>query len=557
MIQNNVCNKLKKMKLPSYLIGMVLFITLFVIVCANSYHKKIMNKEKYSDLSSFSSRLLTIHNESIEEIRKLHLEIEKLKEGVESIECDAGTETICPSNCDIYSYFSYNNSNYTDEDQLKSTNSNDHCVNNPCATFEYTYHVGLSNCPDQDDDESRVFTITDTTLCGDSCGPGGPGGGTGGGTGGPGDGPGGGTGGGTGGPGDDGPGGQDDGQGGLGDYDSCTFSTYFEYNDNQYDTQDKWDSQLSNICSSNLCSNISYSLNTDYTNCPENLSNISTQLTHKCDDPSCSLYCEEATKYATINEDEPVNQYDSLEDLKNNVCTFSNLFYNGNSTTINYQQIDGSNCDGQFIENSSTECNVVFSNFCSNYIQCRNQRYNLEYVFDNESYADSNELKQSVCQESNFNKCDDIIRIKYTTELSECINSNDDGYYEKMNEFAQMGFWCDDMCKFHQPRTSNCVGLDSEYYFDINGTINDREGLSRSYSNITRSNAIEQYSRDICNIVDSYDNKDVCDSNVRFTMFGYSNDKCDDNPVKYSLVYSGVDWVDDPTIFTYCPHQCV
>ena len=73
------------MKLPSYLIGMVLFITLFVIVCANSYHKKIQNKEKYSDLSSFSRRLLTIHDGSIEEIRKLHVEIKKLESGLKPV----------------------------------------------------------------------------------------------------------------------------------------------------------------------------------------------------------------------------------------------------------------------------------------------------------------------------------------------------------------------------------------------------------------------------------------------------------------------------------------
>jgi hypothetical protein len=115
------------MKLPSYLIGMVLFITFLFIVCANSYHKKIQHKEKYSDLSSFSKRLLTIHDGSIQEIRKLHKEIKELKEGVESIECDAGTTT-CPSNCDIYSYFSYNSSNYDNEDELKRTNSNAHCT---------------------------------------------------------------------------------------------------------------------------------------------------------------------------------------------------------------------------------------------------------------------------------------------------------------------------------------------------------------------------------------------------------------------------------------------
>ena len=202
---------------------------------------------------------------------------------------------------------------------------------------------------------------------------------------------------------------------------------------------------------------------------------------------------------------------------------------------------------------------------------CDNSSNSLEYVFDNVSYADSNELKQSVCQESNFNKCDDIIYIKQKSELSECKNSNDDGYYEKMNKFEKMGFWCDDMCKFHQPRTSNCVEGDSEIYFDINGTINDREGLSRSYSNMDLEEAQIKYMADICwgslllkpmmddngnQTIDMEHKNRVCESNIRITNFNYTDDNCD-NHTKFSTAKDPGFPYELITVSDFCSTTCL
>jgi len=547
------------MKLPSYLIGMVLFITLFVIVCANSYHKKIQNKEKYSDLSSFSRRLLTIHDGSIEEIRKLHVEIKEFEKALEPIECDT-SETTCPSNCDIYSYFTYGNTNYDNEDDLKRTNSNAHCTNNPCDTFEYTYHVGLSNCPDQTDNESRQFTITDNTLCGELCddpddGPGGD----------PDDGPGGdpddGPGGDPGGPGGD-PGG---GPGGVDPDDNCTVSTYFEYNGNQYSNQDQWDSQLSTICSSNLCSNISYSINTDYTNCPDNLSNRSTQLTHKCDDPSCSLYCEEATKYATITGD----QYDSLEDLKNNVCTYRNLYYDGNYfNDLNYQRLDGSNCDGQFSQLNSNSYNVALSNLCDNHVYnmyktCETDSYSnswnktIEYRFNGSNYADSNALITAACKRENSSNCGINVDTTSTLRLSNCENPNDDGEYINSNQQTLM-YYCPSICR--QPRSSNCLTNDFDIYFDINANIDDGDGGLSFYdtsSNFEYDSAnyidfLPSYRDYICPIANA--SNDLCQSNIYMSLFNYINDSCI-SPNYYSG-FIKTDDNEDLRIEQLCPEDC-